>query len=169
MRHLSSLPDQSKAPLMALLCMALFVFVFAQSSVSGSDTAQTEVHFGIEHMLPLTLTIATDEGMHGSVIEMGHNSQETIYLSVPDSWKRHEVKNIPLKDVAKEPPSFGYIRWTFPPGALVSFTTKTYPDSLVLHNPSEIPLKVDIIRTNLQTETVTKDIKIIQNSPAEIW
>ena len=79
------------------------------------------------------------------------------------------MRSVPLSDVQADPPSFGFVRYTFPPQAVVSFVVPNLPNHLLLHNPSSVPIQLNITNINTLTKEVKHDVILLQESPKEIW
>ena len=124
---------------------------------------------GIEHNEPLSLFLEIGVLDDMAAIEFFSESSETILISVPSAWVRREVKNAPIHTVTSEPPSLGFTRWTLPPRAGISFKTADAPDSIVLHNPSKVQMKLQFAHVDLATETVEKDVLLIQGDTVRLW
>jgi hypothetical protein len=90
-------------------------------------------------------------------------------LSVPSTWVRREVKNAPIHTVTSEAPSLGFTRWKLPARAGISFRIPDAPDSMILHNPSEVQMKLDLVQVDLLTEEVERDILLIQEDTVKLW
>ncbi|PIR49270.1 hypothetical protein COU80_00790 [Candidatus Peregrinibacteria bacterium CG10_big_fil_rev_8_21_14_0_10_55_24] len=124
---------------------------------------------GIEHTQPLTLSLELSTLKGVALLYLTHeDSEETAYVSLPDTWTRREVRGVELREVASEN-VFGFNRWRFPAGASVTFNIPASPDALLLHNPSSVPLKIRITRVDLETEHVERDVILVQESPVVLW
>jgi len=143
-------------------------FMRAKLATEGArETVRAEM--GVEHTqsLSLMMDISALQGL--GLLDLSHEGEETILISLPSLWQRKEVRNVPLSEVTEESTSFGFTRWKFPQGASVTFAIPEYPDSLLLHNPSGVPLKVNITRVDLDRSTVEKDVVLIQESTVSLW
>ena len=127
------------------------------------------VDIGVEHELPLSLGMQVGVSGKSGYIEFFSETAETILISVPSTWVRREVKNAPIDTVVSEVPSLGFTRWTIPPRAGVSFAVPIAPDSAILHNPTRVPMKLDITFVDLVTDTVDKDTVLIQDDTVKLW
>lgn len=144
--------------------------VAALRQVYGETENRPMTHIGVEHANPLTMSIAlhTSGGTWG-IVDIGTVTHETVFISLPDHWRRREVRNVPLHDVQSDPPSFGFVRYTFPPEAIVSFIIPDLPESLLLHNPSKVPIQLNLTTVNTATQVVNHNVILLQESPKEIW
>jgi hypothetical protein len=122
-----------------------------------------------EHASPLAAHIRMSALKGESLIEVSHEGKETILVSVPEDWRRTEVRNVPLQSVTEEPPMLGYRRWTLPEGASVTYYSKDSPVNLLIHNPGRVPLKVRGIRVDLDTETTLQEIVLVHDEPTLLW
>ena len=153
----------------AFLMIVAIALGFSVTTTRGISEAEKTAHMGIEHTEPLTLAITQKEQAGRAIIDIESSTDETIFVSVPDQWKMREAHGAPLTDIQAEEPSFGFIRWQFPPKVTVSFLTPLAPDSLILHNPSQIPIKVVVTTLDAANNSGKRSIVLVQNSPAKIW
>lgn len=158
-----------------------FGFVVALAVITGLSThawmraelvetpAPLVVDIGIEHTTPLSFDMDVNTIDDWAIVEMTSSSDETIYISLPASWSRREVWNVPLNSVISESPSFGFVRWTVPPNGGVSFDVPEVPSTLLLHNPSSELIKLRLTLIDLPTETVAQDVLLIKDGPVSLW
>ncbi|MBI3336150.1 hypothetical protein HYZ98_01115 [Candidatus Peregrinibacteria bacterium] len=166
----SALSRPQSVAIIALTMMIGGIGTVGLLQVYGNTPVAPVSHFGIEHANPLTLSVVlrTSSGKWG-IIDFGSITDETIFISLPDTWRRREVRSVPLSDVQADPPSFGFVRYTFPPQAVVSFIVPDLPDHLLLHNPSNVPIQLNLTNMNTSTKVATHDVILMQESPKEIW
>lgn len=123
---------------------------------------------GVEHASPMTLSLTITANDTERMVDVTNDTVEPIALSVPDTWKRGEVRTVLLKEVTAEAPSFGYVRWTLPKHASVSFAT-THPfDHLAVHNPSSVPLKIRLTSVDLQKNTGDHQVYLVKEGAVTI-
>lgn len=135
-----------------------------------SAAPQTEsVEIGIEHTAPLALSIEMSTREDKSIVDISHNAEEKIFISVPADWERREVRSAPLDTVVADGTGLDYRRWHLPSGATVSYRVSYVIDQMTIHNPSELPVKVTLTRVDLNADTVERDILLIKESPKELW
>jgi len=130
-----------------------------------TDTAD----IAFEHQLPLAAHVKMSTLDGQSLVEISHEGEEEVLVSVPSSWRRSEVKNAPLASVTSEAPALGFTRWHFPPKTAVVFYTRDTPTSLMIHNPTKVPLKVQAIRVHMDTEEVEQEIVLVQDESVRVW
>lgn len=166
----SSLSRPQSVAIIALTMMIGGIFIVELLQVYGDSPVSSVTHIGIEHVHPLTLSFVlhTSGGKWG-IVDFGSITDETIFISLPDTWRRREVRNVALSQVQADPPSFGFVRYTFPPQAVVSFIVPDLPDHLLLHNPSRVPIQLNLTNANTATQEVKHDVILLQESPKEIW
>lgn len=117
----------------------------------------------VEHEKPLELGVRLSIRGGTRLIDLSPHSQETIFISVPVRWQRTEVRGAALTSVTSETPTFGFVRWTFPPGASVGFKTEGSFRSITLQNPTKKPLTVSITSVNLETNVATHDVVLVKD------
>jgi hypothetical protein len=129
-----------------------------------------DVDIGVEHQSPLA-AISFASSTIGSTqwMDIGNGGSETLLVSVPASWVRTEVRDVPLASVTSEEPAFGYTKWTMPAGATVTFETEETWQSVTIHNPSEQPLRIRVTRVDLATNDATYEVYLATNRPVKIW
>ncbi|OGJ58749.1 hypothetical protein A2635_02630 [Candidatus Peribacteria bacterium RIFCSPHIGHO2_01_FULL_51_9] len=153
----------------ALLVIIAIALGFSITKTRGISESESTAHIGIEHTEPLTLGITQKEQAGRAIIDIENSGNETVFVSIPDQWNMREVHGAPLKTMKEEEPSFGFIRWQFPPNVTVSFLAPLAPESLVLHNPSHIPIKVDVTTLDGTKNTGQRFVVLVQSSPVKIW
>ncbi len=152
-----------------MVAIVILTIASVSSPSLASRLQRSVVDIGIEHQKPLTLSMEVGVQHTGANVEFFSESDETILISVPSNWVRREVKNAPIDTVSAEPPSLGFTRWTLPPRAGISFRLSEAPESLILHNPTEVQMMLNLARVDLPTNTVNKDVILIQGNTQRLW
>ncbi|MCF7844358.1 MAG: hypothetical protein K9M03_00835 [Kiritimatiellales bacterium] len=165
--------SQVRQHMFALVVTAAVISVFSfqsfRASVQPSVLEPIRIEIGIEHELPLSISLSASELKGSGLIDIKQDGEETISVNLPSSWQRKEVRNVPLSEVTSENTSFGFKRYQMPAGASVTFTIPEYPDTMLIHNPSGITMKVNLKIVDLQTNTVETNVVLVQDSPAQLW
>ena len=130
-----------------------------------TDSPLQIVDITVEHQqgFGLNLSVGTEGTTH--FIELGNTAASTIQVSLPMSWQRREVRNVPLSAVASDSPGLGYVRWTLPAGAYVSFRTKQGWSALRVQNPSKIPFKIRFTSVDLPRGMSESTVILLQDVP----
>ena len=128
----------------------------------------TGIDIGVEHTMPFMLMLSVGRGKSVRYIEMGTTAEETVAMSLPASWMRREVRYVPLAALHADPPMFGFVRWQFPPHAVVSFRTQQAWDTLTIHNPSSVPFEIRMTNVDLHTQRVERDTFLMKDHPIVI-
>jgi len=153
--------------------LAIFSAVFfSVNKAQKTASVQRELvtaEMGMEHSKQLDLKIEVSKLKSIGLIIISQEGEEEVFISLPDSWKRKEVKFASLSETQGEPSSFGFTRWRFPQGAEITFSMPVFPDALLMHNPSSIPVKTSVTMVDLDTEKVERDIVLVKDSPARFW
>lgn len=178
LRYTAPMPARSpvKKHTVAALVAVAAVVVFAQGTIrrgSAGLTAQvnpqTRAEIGVEHILPLTLSLMISTNGRNGIADLAHDGTGTAHVSLPSSWTRREVRGTPLATVIADPPTFGFTRWSLPAGATVSFSVPVPPSTILLHNPSGVPLQIKLTRVDLATQEVERDVILVQDATTELW
>jgi hypothetical protein len=177
--YLPTLPDPRSAPrqhlaIHAVIALAVFIGITALSNGPLKATIlewQTEgrVSIAVEHdaSAALALDVTTLQG--SAIIDCINEGATAFLLSLPESWHRREVRGARLEDVAPIETGLGYIRWKLPPGATLSMNIPKVPVHLTLHHASPSLLKLRLSRVDLGTNTVERNMILVQGKEAEIW
>ena len=159
-----SLKRHGKAAAAGLLILTVFSLSSIEFAKQRGMVLGAMIDIGIEHNQPISVNIEIGTLNGAAVIDIELETDETTYLSVPSGWTLREVHNTTLDAVVSEEPTFGFLRWTIPPRAGVSFAVSKAPGSILFHNPSGTTAKVHLIRIDLNTETVEEDVILIQGA-----
>ncbi|MDD5623856.1 MAG: hypothetical protein PHI23_04060 [Candidatus Peribacteraceae bacterium] len=162
---------------LAALFAIVAVVVLSQQALHGTSLDLTasltetnmKADIGVEHTGPLSLSLSLSKGEGSGIADIGQYGEETIAVSVPADWQRREVRGAPLASVTADPSTFGFTRWHLPPGTVISFGVPVSPASLILHNPSGVPLKVTLTRVDLEAQSVERDVVLVQESSVQLW
>ena len=152
--------------------MALVVTTsFTNKTLTGSIQSIPDRVFdiAIEHRSPSSLKIEMSKLSKQALINFTNESDHTIYMNLPEEWKRREVKDVPLSHVLSEKPIFEFVRWSIPGGATVSFFAPEGPDNLLIHNPSKVPLSIRYIAVNMRDERTLQDSILVKDHSVLLW
>lgn len=140
------------------------------NNVDGNPTGES-INIGVEHEAPLTIEFrfAMKENIPVGLVELAHEGRETIYVSLPETWERREVRGRTLAETPSDEPSFGFTRWHMPEGATLSFRVPAMPRTLDIHNPSGVPVKIRVAKVDLTTGVVERNVMLVKDTPVEIW
>lgn len=146
----------------------LLVVLFVATKQPHVASILQTVDIGVEHRESMTLEVTVTSNDLLRMVTLKNDALEPIALSVPTDWKRGEVRNVPLKSITADEPSFGYVRWHLPANASVSYTTKQPFQHLSVHNPSGIPLKIRATLVDLLKNTGEHQVYLVQEGSAKI-
>ena len=150
-----------------LLCAAIVLVARQQAHLWIPTGASASI--AIEHRARTTPDVSVGNLRSTARVAIANRDQETIAVSVPETWVRSEVTGVPLKDVVAEAPAFGFIRWTLPEGGTIAFEAGSRIDHLELYNPSGIPMHVVLRRTDILTGEAEEQTMLIQESPSTLF
>lgn len=173
------MPDISPHPLRrsaehASIALAVFMGVVALSNGPFKATildwkTQGTEEIAIEHEENASIELDVSERHGAAILEFTNGSVKALMLSLPDSWKRREVRGARLEEVEQTSTGLGFIRWKLPAHATVSFLAQEMPVHLVAHHPSDGLLKIQLSRVNLATDSVTHDTILLQGEREDLW
>ena len=146
--------------------IAVILIVIAQQSPHADVIAALDI--GVEHASPLTLAVTVTRNDRMRMVDIVNDKSESISLSVPDDWIRGEVRNAPVASILSEAPSFGYVRWTVPKDASVSFRTDAPFDRLNIHNPSGVLLKIRFTSVDLLQNTGEHNVFLVKEGAVKV-
>ncbi len=155
-------------PLIGAFIFFSLVIIFVMTRSGTLPKAVDALDIGVEHTAAMTLDMTITRNDLLRMIEIGNDQLEPIAISVPEPWKRGEVRNVPLKSVTADGASFGYVRWQLPAKAVISFTTNQPFDHLNIHNPSGAPLKIRLTVVDLQKNTGEHEVYLVQEGSVQI-
>lgn len=154
---------------------ATVIFVTLVNALGGSDASadlrNQTVRLGIEHKEPLTVDFRFGVKNNAPIglIELTHDGKETVLVGLPETWERREVRGRSLEDTPADPPSFGFIQWHVPEGAILSFRAPGIPHTLDIQNPSSVPLKIRVVKVDLTTGAVERNVMLVTDQEVNIW
>ena len=157
---------------LAILVSMIAIVGFSFGSYTRTSSAAPrleDVELGIEHVAPLALSVEMSTREDKSIVDISHDGDEKIFVSVPADWERREVRRASLDSVVADGTGLTYRRWHLPAGSAVSYRVPYIIGGMTVHNPSEVPMKVKLTRVDLNEDTVTRDILLIKESPKELW
>lgn len=135
--------------------------IYLFSPAEDGTAPGTVIDIGLEHSKPLTVAVSLTEGTKQALIDLDLTSVEPSYVTVPRSWKRTEARRAPLASVAGKDAEADMRTWTLPANAGISFSTDETFKTLKLHNPSGVPVKVQLTRVNLAKKTSSYDVYLL--------
>jgi hypothetical protein len=155
----------------------LVLAIIAITMVGGADRFETlraaladnTADIGIEHTLPLSLQMEFGEQGGKALLHVIQESEETITMSIPSGWERGEVSGVTLDAVKEVGTTFGFTQWQIPGQSSVYFRIPQTPKTVVIHSPSDAPLKIFTTRANLDEGTVERDVVLIHDTPVPLW
>lgn len=163
------LPSPLLHGLVAIVAIILITVVTYRGGDTGANLTAGRAEIGIEHTTRLTLSLVLSERGGNGIADISHTSGREIYVSLPMDWTRREVRGAPLATTAGDAPTFGFRRWRIPAGALISFAIPHFPSSMLLHNPSGIPMEIDLTRVDLDTTRTERNVILVQEGTVELW
>lgn len=126
------------------------------------------MEIGVEHVEPAQVRLTRSVGGSVHLVDIANEGADPVYVSIPESWERGEVRNVPLASLVADNPSFGYRRWTLPSHAIVTFHPEADWNNLAVHNAGSTLLQMKIITVDLQSNTTDTDTYLIQDDPLTV-
>ena len=159
----------SKAAVAGFVLLAVFSLTSLQFSKFGGALLRDTADIGVEHASPLSLYIEVGRLSNSAMIDMYSDTTETVKISVPSEWSLREVRNATVDDIASDEPTFGFTRWSVPAHAGVSFYAPNGPESIMLHNPSGVQMKVNISNIDIEAQTVERNVLLVTNNSVTLY
>lgn len=159
----------SKAALAGFVLLLVFSLTSLEFSKLGGVLLRDTADIGVEHLSPLSLYIEVGRLSSSAMIDIFSDSDEDIKISVPSDWTLREVRNASAKDITSDEPTFGFSRWHLPAHSGVSFYAFNGPESILLHNPSGVQMKVNVVYIEIEAETVERDVILVTDSSVKLY
>lgn len=139
-------------------------------SLLGNVSTQESGQIAVEHVGPLalSLSVAMDQERTG-IIDMRHDARESMHVSLPETWELREVRGASLVEATPDPPALGYVRWSLPKDATISFRVPEVPQSLTVLNPSGDPLKITLVRVFLEDGRTERNVILVKEGMRKVW
>ena len=173
------MPDSSPHPLRrsaehASIALAVFMAITALSNGPFKATilewkTQGTEQIAIENAESASISLDVSERNGAALLEFTNEGMSPLMLSLPDTWKRREVRGARLEDVEQTSTGLGFIRWKLPADATVSFLAQNLPTHLIAHHPSGNLLKIQLSRVDLAADSVTHETILLQGEREELW
>jgi hypothetical protein len=122
---------------------------------------------GVEHAQPLPLAILAAEANGRMRLELRNDGAETIRISLPADWRLDEVRGTRRENVIAGE-AFGLQSLMMGSGVSVAFRLRT-PSGLDLFNPSRVPVRIRLQRTDIAAGFTEDTALLLQETPARIW
>ena len=133
-----------------LACITvLLLWAFARNMHLTGALQSHNVVIAMQHESPLTVSLTVATGTALKRLEFAHDGEETLLLSLPQDWRRDEVRGTALANVQSEQAGLGYVRWNLPAGSGVTFESANNWTRAVLKNPTGVPLVVKLTTVDL--------------------
>lgn len=157
----------AKTAFLALI-LPLALWIGTANMRMTADTQERYVTMAMEHGEPVTvsLTLARETGIRR--IDITHDGAETVFVSLPENWRRDEVRGAALEDVTREEPNLGYVRWALPAGSDVTYESPDDWTRAEIENPTGIPLGIKLTTVDLEENTSDYRVILIQDGSALI-
>lgn len=147
---------------LALMSLGVIALAAAWGGRLGQENRKP-VTIALEHRLPVTLTVGFSMQREVRLVDIMHDSAETLFLSVPRDWHRTEVRGAALASVSAEPAALGFVRWHLPARAGISFRTGGTWRQLSVENPGGVPLTLKVTVVDLESNTASHDVLLVKD------
>lgn len=158
-----------KAALAGFVLLMVFSLSTLEFSKFGGVLLRDTADIGVEHLSPLSLYVEVGRLSHSAMIDIYSDGDEIVKISVPSDWTLREVRNASIEDIASDEPTFGFTRWHLPPHSGASFYAFNAPESVMIHNPSGVQMKVNVVHIEIEAETVERDIVLVTDSSVRLY
>lgn len=159
-RHLKTL----LAAFIPILAIALIV----RTTGPKNPVIVPFLNIGVEHAQTGTLAITVTKNGNLRMVKIENQSPEALHISIPEKWKRTEVKGIALQNLKMESPNFSFVRFALPSSATITFTTSIPFAHLRIQNPSGKLLNVRYTDINLDLNKSSHDVFLVKDGFVEL-
>ncbi len=165
----SSATKHSKAAFAGFVLLMVFSLTSLEFTKLGGALLRDTAEIAVEHVTPISLYIEVGRLSDSAMVDVYIDGDEDTKISIPSDWKLREVRNASFNDLISDEPTFGFSRWHLPPHTGVSFYAPNGPESILLHNPSGVPLKVNLVHVDIEAETVERDVLLVSDSSTKLY
>ncbi len=148
----------------------VFLLLFAVGSQwsQGTGSAEDDPVIAFEHGSPVTFSLTLSRRGSVRVVDIDHDAKETIFVSVPQDWRRTEVRGVPLTSVTSQPPELGFVRYTLPSRAGISFRSEGNWEHLTIENPRHVPMTLKFTGVDADKNTSVQEVRLIQREGVRV-
>lgn len=158
---------QVRVAVLALLPLLIWG-TYRALSAERAQLARTPVEIGVEHRGSAAVAITHSVGGRTHLVDIGNEGQGEIHVSLPDTWTRGEVRGTPLASLVADAPSFGFRRWTIPPGATVTYRTPHDWRAVTIHNPTAELLRLKITTVDLTRDEADTEVYLLNQNRLDL-
>lgn len=154
----------------ALLALTLLIAwgAYQLGQTRGVQDAKTDAEIAVDHAAPAAISITHSINGSAHLVDVTNDSAQSIGISLPETWERDEVRNVPLAQITASDASLGFRRWQLPPNASVTYETSNQLGDVTVRNPSAIPLRIKVITIDMQKNTSDTQSYLIQTDPLSL-
>ncbi len=134
-------------------------------TMKRDDMLPRPIDIGVEHLESASLILTHSMGMPPLFVDVQNDGQGDVLVSLPDTWQRKEVRNVPLASVFADEPMLGFRRWHLPAGGTVSFVSTDAWVGMMIHNSSTTPLKLRAVAVDVANETRSSESYLLSDEP----
>ena len=147
----------------------LLVFGIAQRwEAGGTGNGNDNPVIAFEHDSPVTFSLTFSKRGTVRVMDIGHSAKETVFVSVPQDWHRTEIRGVALSAVTAQPPELGFVRFTLPPHAGISFRAEGTWSHLTLENPGHVPMTLKMTTVDADKNSSAHDVILMKDQEVRV-
>lgn len=152
-----------------LTLLTVLLWAVTESRIlQRASISPIQAEIAVEHTGRARMTLHVSEGASVQVMEFINSSDEALKISMPETWRRTEVRGVPLAEVTGEDAALGFRRWTLPPGSTVQFDTTEPWQTLLVHHPASAVLNLRLTRVDVKTGMVERSAHLLDEGTHRI-
>jgi hypothetical protein len=160
--YLLSMPSlHARLAGLTLIALVLWGATMVQLRQRTEDALPT-AEFAIEHSQAGGISVTRTVAGLGPV-DIRNDSDETVHVSIPETWQRDEVRGAPLASVIADEPSLGFRRWALPARSSVTFMADHLWNKLHIRNISDVPLRLKVVTVDVDNATGVTESTLIDD------
>ena len=142
----------------------LILFGVAQRwSADGTGAEKENPVIALEHGSPVTFSLTLNKRGSVRVVDIDHTAKDTVFVSVPEHWRRTEIRGVALAAVTAEAPQLGFVRYTLPARAGITFRSEGTWEHITVENPRHVLMTLKFTGVDADKNISTHDVVLIKD------
>ena len=150
------------------LIFLLLLAISSQWSAGNADSETDSPVIAFEHGSPMTFSLTVSRRGTVRIVEIDDNAKDTVFVSVPQDWRRTEIRGVALSSVTSQPPSLGFVRFTLPAHAGITFQSEGSWQHVTVKNPRHIPMTLKFTGVDGNKNTSVHDVILMKDQEVRV-